>query len=91
MVGWDQSAILEEVEEGRWRVCGREIGAGGGDMSVWVWSRRGQSACSSCVGPRDSTQEASEWKTLPRQEEMNLIAYSSHLNIICITLHVMYM
>ena len=37
----DQSAILGEVEEGRGRVCGREIGAGGGDVSVWVWSKRG--------------------------------------------------
>ena len=39
------------------------------------------------MGPRDSTQEASEWKTLPK---IKLIAYSSHLNIICINLHVMY-
>ena len=41
------------MEEGRGRVCGREIGTGGGDVSVWVWSRRdggvgivGRSACS---------------------------------------------
>ena len=64
---------------GRGRVCGSEIGAGGGDVSVWVWSRRGggvgivgRSACSSCVGPRDSTQEASEWKTAKtRGDEIN--------------------
>ena len=29
MVGWGQSAIRGEVEEGRGRVCGREIGGGG--------------------------------------------------------------
>ena len=53
MVGWGQSANRGEVEVGRGRVCGREIGAGGGDVSVWVWSRRdggvgivGRSACS---------------------------------------------
>ena len=57
---------------------GRLVVVAGGDVSVWVWSRRGggvgivgRSACSSCVGPHDSTQEASEWKTLPRQEEIN--------------------